>query len=194
MSVYPDVITSIRATLPIEHSISQAILATEFENGVEQRRLVWDSVRRNIKINYSILEFAYSNSLRRFYETRKGSFHSFSFFFPQIETYVNELVGVATSGSTVLRLPSKKAQSFTLYRNGLPQSPSIWTFVSEGGPDGEDKASLLFIPSIGDIFNFDFTGRLKVKARFEDSPLVFQDIKKYWSSTVVNLVGLEPQL
>lgn len=197
MSVYPDIISSgIRATLPLEHATSQAVLVTEFENGVEQRRLLWDSVRRNVTINYSILYFEYANELRRFYEARKGSFESFSFFFPQIEVYVKELVGVIASSTIVIKLPSKDAQFYSLYENNRvsPLAPSEWTFNASAGPDGEDMATLGFVPTIGDIYHFSFTGRLKIKARFDTAPQTFQDTKEYWSTTVVNLVGLEPDL
>lgn len=193
---YPDVIEDIRATLPIEISSSRAILSTEFENGTESRRLLWNSVRRNIKINYSILEFAYANELRRFYERMNGSFHRFSFYLPQIEVYVDEFVGVLSSVTTVLNLPSKKAQGapYVLYRDGAALTPGEWTFSAETGPDGEDQATLLYTPSIGESYHFDFTGRLRINARFSEQPLTFRDIKKYWSSTTVNLIGLEPYI
>jgi hypothetical protein len=198
MSVYPDVITEIPATLPLQHSSSQSVTMTEFDNGVEQRRLNWDSVRRNVKLRYDLLYFDKANELRRFYEARKGPFESFNFFFPQDEIFVNELIGVVTvTGLTSIMLPSLGATSYTLTINTAPLTESIdWFFHAGTPPDIEDKAE--FAPGLavepGDVFTFDFTGRLKIKARFGTSPLVFSDIKKYWSATRVDLVGLEPEV
>ena len=196
MSVYPDVITGVAATLPFEHASFQAVLATEFENGIEVRRLVQDSTRRDVRINYSILSFADANLLRRFYEARKGSFESFMLFYPQVETYVNELVGVMETVVTAINLPSFGAQSRSLYIDPLvPLVEGVdWTFTQGGGPDGEDKADLLFTPDVGDIYRFDFTGRLKIRARFVENPMVLTDVKQYWSSLTVELKGLEAQL
>ncbi|MCK5018370.1 MAG: hypothetical protein KAS32_15030 [Candidatus Peribacteraceae bacterium] len=197
MSAYPDIITSgITATLPLQHATAQAILKTEFENGKESRRLIWDSVRRSVKINYSTMYFEYANELRRFYENMRGPYHSFTFFFPQIEQYVNELVGTLTSSATTINLPSKNAQSYELRVNGSPLVEGIgedWIFTAEGGPDGEDLATFdELLTFSGDVFFFDFTGQLKIKARFSEKPIVFSDVKKYWSSTTVELIGLEP--
>lgn len=198
MAAYPDVIAVIPATLPIEHATSQAVLSTTFENGVETRRLLWDTVRRNVTINYSVMEFIKANQLRRFFEAQKGTFESFSFFFPQTEDYVGELVGVEPETPlTAFRLPSLTATSFTLYRNGaslVEGGGNDWLFTTGTPPDIADLATLLITPAGGDIYTFDFTGRLVIKARFADAPIVFSDAKKYWSTTVVNLKGLEPEL
>lgn len=199
MSVYPDVITVVRSTLPLSHSTSQAVLKTEFNSGVESRRLLNGSLRRQVSISYATLIFSEANVLRRFYEARKGSFESFSFYYPQdVEAYVFETVGtMPTTLTTTLSLPSLNAVTPVLYRNGDPLIlDTDWTFsAASGTEDGEDIATLLFTPTAGDIYHLDFDGgRLRIKARFSDSNLVFSDVKKYWSSTNVDLIGLEPEL
>ena len=195
MTVYPDVITGVPSTLPLEYSTEQAVLATEFENGRETRRLLWGSHRRSVKLKYSVVEYSYANELRRFYESVQGSFQSFSFFFPNIEYYVKELVGVASGGETSLKLPSKGAQGYTLYRGNNPLSPGTdYTFVSSGGPDGEDLANLNFTAVAGDRYSFTFTGRLKIKARFSNSPFIASDVKTMFSVITVNITGLLPSL
>lgn len=195
MVVYPDIITGIPATLPLETATSRAVLKTEYENGIEQRRLLWDSHRRDVKINYSILHFDAANELRRFYEARKGSFEKFYFFFPQEEIYVNELIGVVLTSISSFDLPSLGASAYTLYQNGAPLiETSEWTFTPGTPPDVPDSASLVTAPSLGDTFHFDFTGRLRILARFGNSPIVFREVKKYFATTSVSLTGLEPQL
>lgn len=195
MEVYPDIITGISATLPLETATSVSVLKTEYENGIEQRRLLWDSHRRDVKINYSIMHFDKANELRRFYEARKGSFEKFYFFFPQDEIYVDELVGVVLTAISSFDLPSLGASSYTLEQNGSPLTETTqWTFTPGTPPDVPDSAALVSAPSVGDIFKFSFTGRLRILARFGNSPMVFREVKKYFGTTSVSLTGLEPQL
>jgi hypothetical protein len=195
---YPDVLTNIKATLPIEHATHQAVMATEFENGVEQRRLVQDSVRRKVLVNYSSLDFDQANEIRRFYEARQGAFEEFFFYFPQEETYTKELVGVMPSPVvTTLILPSFKvgvSDQHDLYKNNALLTEGVdWNFTPAVS-SYTDEASLLFTPAGGDIFHYSFQGRLVIRARFSMSPLIFSDVKKYWSDLSVELVGLEPDL
>jgi hypothetical protein len=201
MTTYPDIITEIRATLPLTVATSQAVLKTEYANGIESRRLVWDSVRRSLKLYYSVMTWPIANDLRRFYESVQGSFHSFFFFFPHIEVFVKELVGTLLTVNedpipNILNLPSKGAQTYSLYTNGsiIPLVENThYTLTASGGGDGQDIATLLYEPLVGDIFHFSFTGRLNIRARFSDSPIMFNDVKNVLSSTEVELVGLEPQ-
>ena len=198
MSVYPDVITGVPSTLPISHSSSRAVLKTEFNSGIESRRLLSGSLRRQVSITYATLLYSDANVLRRFYEERSGSFESFSFYYPQDSAaYVLEMVGVMpTTVTTTLRLPSSNAVNPILHRNStLLDLTYDWNFSAASGWDGEDIATLTFTPSAGDVYQLDFDGgRLRIKARFSDSNLVFSDVKKYWSSTNVDLIGLEPEL
>lgn len=195
MEVYPDIITGISATLPLETASPVAVLKTEYENGIEQRRLLRDSHRRNVNITYSIMHFDKANELRRFYEARNGAFEKFYFFFPQDEIYVKELCGVVLTAISSFDLPSLGASSYTLYQNGTPLTETTeWTFTAGTPPDVSDSASIVTAPSLGDVFHFSFTGRLKILARFGNSPLVFREVKKYFATTSVSLTGLEPQL
>lgn len=198
MSVYPDIITEVPSTLPFSHSSSRAVLKTEFNSGIESRRLLNGSLRRQVSISYATISYPEANVLRRFYEARSGSFESFSFYYPQdTEGYVLEMVGVMpTTVTTTLRLPSSNAVNPILHRNATLLDLSYdWTFSAASGWDGEDVATLLFTPTAGDVYQLDFDGgRLRIKARFSDSNLVFSDVKQYWSSTNVDLIGLEPEL
>jgi hypothetical protein len=196
METYPDVLTGIPAILPLKYATQRAVLKTEYENGVEQRRLLWASHRRDVSLNYSVLPFALANELRRFYEARGGSFQMFNFFFPQIEVYTLELVGVV--GSLAIGgfdLPSLGATSYTLYKNGSALTEGAdWTFTAGTPPDIPDSVTLTTVGLPGETFHFDFTGRLRILARFGDNPFNITEIKDYLASFQVSLKGLEPQL
>ena len=196
MSIYPDVITEVPATLPIEHSHAQAVLTTEFENGVESRRLLWPATRKSISVNYDVVTFANSNVLRRFYESMDGPFQKFVFYFPQVEYYESELAGTAFGGETTINLPAKLGgQTYSLYRNSVLLEEGISYVISPApGPDGEMMAALTFSALAGDRYTFTFTGYLKVNARFDQAPMVFSDIKNLVSVVRVNLIGLEAEI
>jgi len=196
MEVYPDVIEVIPAVIPYKHSSYRSVLKTEFESGVEQRRLLGNSTRRTVDINYPLMIFAKANELRRFYEARKGSFEQFIFFYPQEEEYLEEYVGVLIDSTTNFYLPSLGAQTYELSRNGVPLTETTeWEFTVGTSYTTPDSANLLITPSLGDIFHFTFTGgRLKINARFGDKPLVFVEVKKHYVATSVTLKGLEHQI
>lgn len=206
--VYPHIVKEISCTLPFQHNESQAVLSTEFENGVEVRRLIQDAPRRGLRIAYSPIFFDDVNVLRRFYEQRSGSLLSFDFYYPfDGVIYVNEYVGTSITGSeTTLNLPSWNATNYTLYKNGISLTYTVdWSFSAgtadptKGYPITPDQATLVSAPAVGDVFHFDFTGNLKVKARFSDSPLGFSEMKggayeAGLSSLTVELKGLEHSL
>jgi hypothetical protein len=205
VTIYPDVLGgappiasgySIKAVIPFNNSIYRASLSTEFENGVEQRRLLWGGERRNIELTYPHMSAENATVLRNFYVDRKGSYERFSFFYPHVDSYVKELVGVMPDpGITVLSLPSYGASLLTriLYADDIQLVEGVdWTFAA--GTSTEDTATFTVAPAPGTIFHFTFTGRLKINARFSQSPLLFSDIKGYWSTLKVKLEGLEAQV
>lgn len=196
METYPDVITGIPAIIPLSYATQRAVLKTEYENGVEQRRLMWASHRRDVRINYSVLPFDKAQELLRFYEARGGSFEMFNFFFPQTITYEYELVGVVIGNAIGgFYLPSLGATSYVLYRNGVPMvEGSDWTFTAGTAPDIPDSAVLTTVGFPGQAFHFDFTGRLRMLARFNDNPFAITEVKDFFASVKVSLKGLEPQL
>jgi hypothetical protein len=194
METYPDIITGIPARLPFRVSTQRAVLKTEFENGVEQRRALWNAPRRDVRLNYPALSFAQGYELKRFYEARGGSFERFNFYFPHPEAYVYELVGLATQALGTFDLPSLEATSYTLYRNGTALTEGVdWTFVLGTPPAVPDKAILIGDTTTpGDVFHFDFTGRLRIITRFDDNPFQHTEIKNYLVYTTVSLKGLAP--
>lgn len=194
METYPDVITGIPARLPFRVSTQRAVLKTEFESGIEQRRALWNAPRRDIRLSYPALTFAQGDELRRFYEARGGSFERFNFYFPHPETYVYELVGVVAQALGGFELPSLGATSYVLYHNGAALTEGVdWTFVAGTPPDIPDSAVIAPATTTpGHVYHFDFTGRLRIISRFDDNPFQHTEIKNYLIYTTVNLKGLGP--
>lgn len=198
MAVYPDIITGVQSTTPLQWASNFRVISTQFENGQEVRRLIDGYARRSVKVLYKPVTFAQANTLRRFYEARRGPYESFFFIFPQLETFSKELVStirVAIPGNaTLLKPPSMNAQSYTLYRNNSVESSGNYTFTpASSAPSGEDTISLNYTPNAGDVFTFSFTGRLKITARFSKRPIVVSDVKDLYSYIEIELEGIYPE-
>ena len=197
MSVYPDIITEVKSTVPLQWADNFRVLSTQFETGQENRRLIDGYVRRTVRVSYAPAKYEQANTLRRFYEDMRGPFESFSFFFPQIETFYKELAAVIRSPSsgstTTFDLPSKDAQSFNLYRNGNVLTYGTDYYMTPAvPPDGVDRAGV-YSCSTGDIFTWSFTGRLRIEARFASKPIVFNDSKTLFSYIASEIEGIYPK-
>lgn len=82
MATYPNVDTEVQGMIPFEYGEQQKVLISNYEDGKEQRRVVWSRPRKMIKINYKARSIADLNTIRNFYQSMKGPLESFTFFFP----------------------------------------------------------------------------------------------------------------
>lgn len=195
MAAYPDVLTDIKGTIPFNWESNQKILKTEFENGQESRRLIWQDPRRNASVQYAAMSLDESRRLFNFYKDVNGPFSSFIFFFPQVLAYAKEFCGVADGTEAGINLPSKGAQVYTLYAGSTIVLPGNYNFFSSGGPDGEDRLVFAgYTPSVGERFYWSFTGRLKLIMRFSETSINFSEIKGVAVAVKVNLIGLQAKL
>lgn len=155
---------------PWSESIQFRTLKSRYEElGHPSRKKKWLFPRRNPKVKYQSISKANAATLYQFYINRGGSHEAFNLFYPIINTYVQEYVGTGDGSTSVFNLPSKQAYSYTLYVNG---SPTGFSFSSEGGADGADRATVS-APADGAKITFSFTGYLKIRATFKDDNLDF---------------------
>lgn len=195
MAAYPDVLTDIKGTIPFNWEVNQKILKTEFENGQESRRLIWQNPRRNTSVQYAALSFDDSRRLYDFYSDVDGPFASFIFVFPQTTAYAREFCGVSDGTEAGINLPSKGAQAYTLYSGTTPITSGNYNFFVSGGPDGEDRLVFSgYIPALGERFYWSFTGRLKNIMRFSEAAVSFSEVKRTAVAIKVNLIGLQAKL
>jgi len=198
LPIYPDIITGIPGVIPFDYTAAQPILKTDFASGKEVRRQIWSSPRRNVTIYYKRLTEGQALSFWEFYRSMNGPFTSFSFFFPKQRTYYDEAFGTSTGSETVINLPCKGLQdseSFKLRRGNVSlTSPYEYVLSFGTGPDGGDQAFLSNSGSKGQVYFFSFTGRLRIKARFDDKSVGFSEEKGIASDMTVKLIGLQSEL
>lgn len=196
MAAYPDIILdsqypitpTVLSRVPLRVSLETRTLISAFEGeGEEKRRLKWTVPRRVISFDYAFMTQSEIRTIWQFWLARRGAWEAFTFFIPNLDIYAYEYVGTADGGETNLRLPSRSAGAYTLYRNGSPDSG--WSMTLRGGPDGEDLAQLHSAASAGDRFEFSFTGRLGVQCRFRTDQWEMELIKAQGSGTIT-LQGL----
>ncbi|MBW2024369.1 MAG: DUF2460 domain-containing protein [Deltaproteobacteria bacterium] len=189
MAKFPDTIS---AVYPLIEEIAFKTLISNFDNlGEEQRKRKWLYPRRIITLRFNGLSQSDIRTLWQFYLDRSGSYEAFNWFHPYSNTYEGEYVGTGDGSTTVFNLPSKSATSRTLYIDGVSQTEGTnWTFTSEGGADGADKCEFTTAPNSGQRITFDFSGYLKVRCRFAEDIMSFENFVTTLYRTGLKLQGL----
>jgi hypothetical protein len=142
-------------------------------------------------LTYYKVTKAQASVLYNFYLARKGAYEAFNYFYPLSGAYEGEYVGTGDGSTTIFNLPCTGAFGYTVYLDGIEQTEGVdYTFTAEGGADGADKTEFNVAPAAGEYITIDFTGYLKVHARFAEDGLSFET---FWDRLVdsgVELKGL----
>lgn len=195
MSAFPE-ITSVPFGDPVIQQIQFKTIINGFDDlGREQRKQKWLYPRRLITLRYPYISKAEVQTLFQFYILRAGAFGAFSFFYPcplgNNYSYLQEYVGTGDGSTLSYNAPSKLASSYTLYVDSVAQEITTdYSFTVEDGPDGEDLITFVSAPSSGERITFSFTGRLKVRSRFKEDKLTFEEFYDRLINSGLQLQGL----
>lgn len=194
MSKFPDV-TSVPYENPIEENIRYKTLVSNFDElGEEQTKQKWLYPKRSITLKYKYIEMADAMTIWQFFMARKGRFAAFNYFYPSGwgNTYIGEYVGTGDGSTVTYNLPSKLASSYTLYVGGVAKTPGgvDYTFTAEGGDDQADKAVFEAPPASGAYITWSFTGRLKVRGRFDEDIMTFETFYAKLVNTGIKIRGI----
>ncbi len=191
MSAYPE-LSSVPYIAPIEKTIRTKNIVKTFDSGVEIVKQKWLFPKRDFKLTYQKISNAEAKILWQFYIDHMGQAEYFSFFDPNSsEDYENEYVGTGDGSTTMFSLPSKGAVNRTLKLDNIIQSEiTNWTFSSEDGSDGEDQCEFVTAPTLGQIILFTFTGRLKIRCRFNEDTLNYSTFYRILTDAGISLRGL----
>jgi hypothetical protein len=136
-----------------------------------------------------------------FYQARAGSYGAFVWFestgIGAYKTYSSEYVGGTGTTTLVFNLPSKGATSRTVNVGGAASATANYTYSSGGGADGADKITFIssdaggiHAPASTNYITYDFTGRLKIRCRFTEDRLSWDNFYDRVINTGVRLKGL----
>lgn len=157
------------------------------EMGTEQVKRKWLFFKRTIALTYGSITKTEANTLRQFYIDRYGNYTAFNWFHHEFDTYVKEYVCTGDGVTLVFNLPSKQAQSYSVYiNNALQTETTDYTISSEGGADGADQITFTSAPAAGEYVTFSFAGYLKVHCRFKDA--TFSEDFQHKGRRTVNVV------
>jgi hypothetical protein len=169
--------------------------------GKEKRRRKYLYPRRNITVTYSdrFLTRAQARTLWQFFLDRGGPYEAFSFFLSGptatvaaagINTFEGEYIGVGDGSTVGFDLPGRSVSNETLYHNTIAYENTDYNISGEEGADGCDRINFYEAPAAGHVLTIDFSGILRVRCRFADDTLSYQDFYNIVSRTGVELRGL----
>ena len=193
MAAYPDIVSSVPAHDPLKQSLVFKTMISNFDDlGEETRKRKWLYPKRNLELTYQNITKAQGQTLWLFYKARSGAYEAFNFFYAFSASYTDEYVGTGNGSTLIFNLPSKGASSYTLKVDGATQTAGgvDYTFASEGGTDGADKATFVVAPATGKRITWDFTGYLKVRARFAEDNLDWDTFYDRLVTSGLELKGL----
>jgi hypothetical protein len=191
MVAFPDLLT-IRPLNPLDQGQEFQTLISSFEGGNESRKQKQLFPRRSLRLQYKGKSTADARTLWQFHQARKGRHEEFNLFFPFENEYVGEYVGTGDGSATSFNAPSRNAYSVTIYVDGSEQvgGGTDYTFTQEGGADGADLIEFVPAPSVGAQVTIDFTGYLKIRARFEDDLMEWQTFYNKLVTSGLKIKGL----
>lgn len=190
MTIFPELLATVRPINPLSESIEYRTLTSEYESGDEvtkQKRLF---PRRTMPLKYQNITVANARILWQFFMACRGKHLPFNFFHPFESVYVGEYVGTGDGVSAIFNLPSKLASGYTVYVSGVAQTAGVaYTFTAEGGEDGADKITFATPPPPGQHVTIDFSGRLKVRCKFGEDVMSFETFYNRLVTTGLTLKG-----
>lgn len=193
MSVYPEN-SSIPFDNPVPVTMEFKTLASRHgKHGEEQTKQQWLYCKREIgPLKYSWIDKASeARPLWQFYQARKGAFEAFIFYLPNSDQYVGEYVGTGDGATTVFNLPCKSSSGRTIYVDGVSQTEGVdYTFSAGGGVDGADKITFTAAPATGQYVTIDFTGLLKIRCRFKEDKLKYEEFYDRLTKIGIKFKGL----
>lgn len=194
--------TDIQFDFPMDIEFETKTLMSNFDGmGKEKRRRKFLFPRRNVKLTYSdrFLTRAQVRTLWQFYLDRGGAYEAFSFFVTAppasaaasgLNTFEGEYIGVGDGVTTDFTLPGRSVQNELVYHDNVEYIPSDYTIIPTGGADGADKITFVAAPAAGLVLTIDFTGVLRLRCRFMEDNLSYQDFYNIVARTGLELKGL----
>ncbi len=205
MAKFPE-FSDVQYDFPLNIEFETRTLISTFDGlGKEKRRRKFNFARRNLTLSYTdrFLTRAQMRTLWQFYLDRGGSYEAFSVFVTGptaavaaagVNTYEGEYVGVGDGSTLSFDLPSRYAGTTTFYYTSgdstLQFSPDAYDFSGEAGADGCDRIGFNTPPNEGSVLSMDFTGQLKVRSRFMEDRLSYQDFYNIVARAGIELKGL----
>lgn len=145
---------------------------TPMESGCNENRTKrWRFPKRSVNIPYSRDEAADVSAAWLFYRARSGAYEPFWLIVPteDVEPYEDEFIARGDGITQSFDLPGKTTTLRSVYVDGVEDATA--TYASGTGEAGVDRVTFSSVPAEGALLTADFTGYLRLRARFAQDSL-----------------------
>lgn len=185
--------------------VSGKTLISSFDDyGVEKRRKKQTFVKRDLILTFKNVLKDDIRLLWRFHTARYGSYEAFNIFLDTnfgdwmaTDSYIGEYVGVHDGSTVIFNLPAKNSSDYKVYvqnpGGGVVEKTGggvDYTFSALGGTDGADKITFTSASTPGAIVTYDFTGTLKIRSRFREDVMSYQQFYDIFFNVGLETKGL----
>jgi len=166
--------------------------------GKEQRRGKALFAVYDVTVQYKALSATGCKTLWEFYMARKGAYEAFYIYDLALlaEVAFNHdtlYCGTGDGTTDIFDIPGRSTSSQTIYVDGVEQStPADYSILTGGGESNSDRVDFVSAPASGSIITCDFTGYLRIRARFLYDELSRELFLRNLFQYGIELKGLKP--
>ena len=152
-------------------------LTSDFDGGGEQRRQKQLFPKYNVTVSYGALSESDMQTLWDFYMARKGAYEAFYIYDLALlagiaPNHDGQYAGTGNGSTEVFDIPGRSTSSHTVYVDGVEQTITTdYVILTGGGESSADRIDFVSPPSAGEVITVDFTGYLRIRARFAEDKL-----------------------
>lgn len=198
MSIYP---TTPKPSFPLEISCEYKTIITQFESGRELAHQQWRFPRRYVNLKYTVLTASELQILWNFYKSQRGAYLPFWFFdeytrddYNNPVLHMDEFVGRGDGLTTAFDLPGKNTLDNTtylkIYLDGVVTSAVAYQLGT--GEGGADRVIFDSPPASGVLITADFNGYLRLRMRFAEDNLSYENFTVRLHNIGITLIERKP--
>jgi len=190
MAIYPQE-SSVKISSPFSEQLQfKTLIGSAGVEGKEIRKRKRLYPRRLITLTYETITHTKARTLWAFYIARGGSYEAFTFYYPRLDTYIKEYVGVGDGSTVAFDLPFQDGSDISVYVDNALVNVDDYDVDIDSGTDDCDLLTFDTAPSNGEKITASFTGYLKLRARFAEDVFDFDTFYRALTTTGIKLQGV----
>lgn len=173
MATYPE---DPAPTYPFVIDPEWSTTITPFTSGKEERRQRRLFPAFNVTVQYGALTQSNAQTVYDFYMARKGAYEAFYIYdlaILELDSWSHDAlyIGTGDGTTTTFDIPGRSTSAHAIYVSGAETDSADYTILTGGGSSNSDRITFDTAPTSGSIITCDFTGALRIRARFAEDKL-----------------------
>ena len=174
MSTFPE---SPAPIYPLTVEPEWKTLVSGFDGGGEQRRQKQLFPKYNVVVGYDALTSSNAQTLWDFYMARKGAYEAFYIYDLALLASIapnhdGQYCGTGDGATEIFDIPGRSTSSQSVYVDNVLQTITTdYVILTGGGESSADRIDFVSPPAAGEVITVDFTGFLRIRARFLEDKL-----------------------